>query len=812
MRMTLNFKLSALATATFLSLLTACGGGSGSDTTESSVTIRRDSMGVPHVKGDSAESTMYGAGYAAAEDRLFQLEFMRRTANGTLAEILGASVVNLDREARQTGYTDAEARAMLSALPEEHQRLFRANLRGVNAYIAKAIEEPKRFMPIEYQTYGIQPKPFSEEDAVRVVVLTVRNYGGSGGQELNNLAFLEEMTARYGSGKAQQIFDDIVVLNDPDADTIVRRPAAAGTLVAQVHKKDVKSARGRIGPIADSMRETQIARTQLLDSLGFSRGASRSLTIGPKRSADGKVMMLQSTADGYDMHMSGGGFDTAGLVIGFGAPVMGRGVQHGWLITTGESDTKDIMEHQVNPSNPRQYRYKGEWREFTARQEVINVRGGAAVSMEVLRSVHGPVVATDVQRNRVYALRNTTEGKEMEGFRAVLDLGRAGSLQEFRAALRGLPQNLNVSYGGEDGHIEIWHAGLQPVRAKGVDPRLPTPGDGSADWQGFVPMENWVNEANPAAGYFFAWNNKPAPESTYGDTSRYGKHFRVWLAHEQVAARPKISYSDMKDINRALAHGYGGVDLSSTTPAFFAKYLREAVANDPNVRRKEAVDRMLAWNGIREDNDDNGAYDSPGLALFEKWRAVALQSVFADDIGDWPEKLDAPIYIKYRTSLLLRALQGTDAGKPMAIDYLNGRSRGEVIRESLDATLLALDKQFGSQDMATWKQDVPYRTFGVSGLMGSVAVSLGKIPERIRQNGNENWNALMRIDAAKSPMETLIPTGGQSRFISVDGTASPHISDQVERHRLLNFKTIALSDKDVQDAARGNSTVLTYKP
>jgi acyl-homoserine lactone acylase PvdQ len=775
------------------------------------VTIARDAMGVAHVTGESAEGTMFGAGYAAAEDRLFQIEFLRRRANGSLAELLGPSAVGLDRDARTKGYTDVELQQMFEALPESHQRLFLASRRGINAYIEKAQQDPGRYLPIEYQRNGVALTPLSLPDALRIVVLTVREYGGAGGRELNNLAFLTEMTQRYGASKAQQILDDIVVLNDPDADTIVRRGVASKSTAA-VEPPASRALSTTMSSVAASVTDAQIARAELLESLGFAQGASRSLIIGPKRSADGKVMMLQSTADGFDIHLSGGGFETAGLVIGFGAPVMGRGVQHGWLITTGESDTSDVMEHELNPSNPKQYRYQGNWRDFDVREEIINVRGAEPIVHEVKRSVHGPIIAADAERKRAYALKSATEYQELEGWRAVLDFGRARSLAEFRAALPDVPQNITVSYGGEDGHIEVWHAGRQPIRASNIDPRLPTPGDGSADWQGFVPFEQWVNEANPAEGYFFAWNNKPSPETTYGDESRYGKHFRAWLGHKLVASRPKITYQDMKDFNRALAHGSGGIDLAATNPAFFKKVLRDAVARETNPRRKEAVERMLSWNGLREDSDSDDLYDNVGQTLFETWRVVALQTVFNDDIGTWAEKLDAAAYIKYRTSLLLRALQGAEAGKPMVVDYLNGKPVSDVIRRSLDDTLRSLETRFATSDMSTWQEPIAWRTFDVKGLVGSAAVALGKIPARVRQNGNDSWNALMQIDATKPPIETLIPTGGQSRFISLDGVASRHIADQVERHRALDFKSIAISEADVRAATRGTPTVLRYRP
>ncbi len=832
------------ATALMAMLLaTGCGGGGGGgsigfaplpgggDTPAGQqVSIHRDALGVPHVRGETAEATLYGAGYAAAQDRLFQLEFLRRLGKGTLAEVLGAEVLPLDRQARTTGYTDAEVRAMLDALPAEYRRLFSAAVQGINAYIAQALQAPQKYLPIEYRLHGLALQPFSEEDAARIHIYTARFYGGAGGQELNNLAFLGEMSARHGAAEARRIFDDIVVLDDPDADTILPGDGAARSRApATMHKPAPQQP---IDPgaaaIGQAWREATLARQRIERSIGLSRGASRSLTIGPGRSADGKVMMLQSTADGVDMHLSGGGFDTAGLVIGFGPPVMGRGPQHGWLITTGESDLVDTMALRLNPADPEQYWFDGGWRRFERREERIAVRGAAPVVHEVRRSVHGPVIEEASTRQQAYALKYAIWGQEMRLWESTIDLGRARSLAQFRAGVRKTVQNYNISYGGEDGHIELWHTGLQPVRAPGVDPRLPTPGDGSAEWRGFVPFEQWPNGANPEAGYFFAWNNKATPASSHGDTARYGKHFRTWLAHDLVGTRTGLTPDDMKDFNCALAEGFGGIDLSATTPAFFAPYLRAAVADDTDPARREAVERMLGWNGRYQDRDGDGRYDDPGLVLFDTWRALALKAIFEDDIGDWAEKLDAPVYVQYRTSLLLRALQGEAAGRPLAYDYFNGEPRNAVIRRTLDATLAALAARFGGSDMSAWKQRGYWRYFdqrafdgagpdapaigrGPMSLMGSAAVALGLMPAGVPHNGNEDWNALMQIDAAKPPLQSLVPTGGQSRFIDLAGKPSPHLADQVERHRRLDFKSVPLKDSEVRalDAA---PTQLRYHP
>jgi len=176
----------------------------------------------------------------------------------------------MDKEARIDGFTDSEMRALIDALPEEHKKLFKAMVKGANAYIAKAIEEPKVYMPLEFEKYGISLKPITEEDVARITQLTVRTFGGTGGNELNNLAFLAEMQKRHGSAKAQKIFDDIVVLDDPDADTVVRRNASTAVAMARKAVVIPRKIPASTIEVAQKLRETRVARAELMERIGFS--------------------------------------------------------------------------------------------------------------------------------------------------------------------------------------------------------------------------------------------------------------------------------------------------------------------------------------------------------------------------------------------------------------------------------------------------------------------------------------------------------------------------------------------------------------
>jgi penicillin amidase len=583
------------------------------------VTIYRDSMGIPHVYGDTAGGVMFGAGYAMAEDRLFQIEFLSRYGRGELAELLGPDYVPVDQLARTEGYTDAERQAMVEVLDPEHRELFRMLTRGINRYVDEALADPEEKLPIEFSALGIPLQPYTDSDLVAVLKVVMRYYGSYGGRELENLAFYQFLVERHGEKDARVIFDDILVLNDPDAKTIIpaeeRTSFADGETPHRLPGRQTPSASLVAAELAAKRRLAQ----RVLGAAGITPGASRSMVIGPTRSSNGNVLMMQATADGIDMHLSGGGFEAAGLVIPpMGVPVMGRTADFGWLGTTSENDTQDIYSERLNPENSRQYWYEGEWRDMAVRQEVIQVAGGEPVSFTVARTVHGPVLAWDIDNHTAYSKRFALWKQEAEAWAATVRKARSRTLEEFEEALKTSPHSFNATYGDRNGHIEYWQAGRRPIRPQDVDPRLPIPGTGEYEWQGFAPFSEWPTVANPDQAYLFAWNSKASADTQYGDASRWGKHYRVYLPIELIESDDAISVEDLKRFNRIIAAGWGSVDLTVTSPDFFEPYLLAAASDGDDPRLLEAARHIADWNGLYEDQDGDQRYDHVGLTLFSE--------------------------------------------------------------------------------------------------------------------------------------------------------------------------------------------------
>lgn len=814
-----KFRWAALATSALAPMLMA------SQAAAEDVTIYRDKMGVPHVYGETAEAIYYGAAYAMAQDRMAEGELYMRGALGRMAEIMGSDLVEADKEARLRTSTPVEIEAQFKALSAEHQNILKAMYSGWHAYVRETRADPSK-VPYEYQEWGILPTEWTLWEFLDVMGGLQRGYGsGGGGRELTNLAFYRDLEKKFGAEKAKVIFDDVLPLNDPDAIPIV--PDGERENILTVHTANADIQRLQMAqPLRSSTSADRVASESALrasrDLAGMSRSASRSFLVGASKSADGKPMMLHATADGPDVHISGAGFNVAGFVLPPICPIiMGRTDTNAFNFTTGESDLVDIYAEKLNPQNKRQYWYNGAWRDMIVRSEVIKVKGAAPVTVEIERTIHGPVISREDESDVAYSEKNAVSGYELAGLAGMIELNRATDLESYKRAAQAITYNFNINYAGTDGHIALYHSGRLPVRPAGVDPRLPVPGTGEYEWSGMLRPEQHVFVVDPEQGFIHAWNNKVTSDSYYGDTSRYGKTFRNWLGDAYAKSKSKMTLDDMREVHRRMGSSAGAYDLTVTTPTNFTPYLRAAVSGDATLTA--VVDAMENWNAIYEDLNGDGKYDSPGLTIYREWIDIAQKAIIGDDIGDWWHKIDDNKFIKYRTDVLLRAISGADAGAPMRYDWLNGRSLNATLQETVADVARILTERYKTSDIAKWQHPIFYKYYDGSAAAnnpdkpdfhgnprGTTAGKLGLQPAYVPANLSEAWSMLVKLTPEDKNLYDVTPSGGQSMFIDRDGKGNPNIADQVILHANYQFKTVSIErDKIVRDAVSTQRLVVT---
>ena len=528
-----------------------------------SVSIFRDGFGIPHVLADSGEALFEAFGYVVAQDRLTQLEISRRQARGRLAEILGPKALASDIEARRGGYTDEELAVQYNELRAETLALVEAYTRGINRWMAKVRADRDTKLPKELWELGIvDPEPWSIYDSLAIGIAGGRRFGQRGGYELKNLKELEKL--------GREKFDEKYPLNDPSA------PTTISFNDFNYHYDDAAGSHEYL--LADN-RLREEAWLTTLPGLPARLG-SYAVVVSSGRSASGRAMLLgcpqmgfEGPQPGYEIDLHGGGFDVAGMTFpGLPAVLIGYNNHVAWTVTSGCTDNTDIFIEELNPENNKEYKFKGEWREFESREELFRVRGmaGDGVREKIYRSVHGPVFAVGESGNLAFSKKSTFWGEELKSFESFLKIDRARTIEDFADAVRTIALSFNLFCAAADGRIGFWHAGKYRIPAAGVDPRLPASGTGQEEWQGFVPEDDLPCVINPPEGLIVNWNNKPSKDWDNGDNMPWVGEHRVLRILSLVADKDKITFEELESVPSGIeSHGTYEqvVELSEDGPA-----------------------------------------------------------------------------------------------------------------------------------------------------------------------------------------------------------------------------------------------------
>ncbi len=513
---------------------------------QSTVTVHRDDYGVPHISGTTEAGVFFGQGYAVAEDRLFQMETFYRTAEGRLAEWYGSGFLPIDREARRLMYTRSERDSIFAALPADVQNMFTAYTAGVNVYLDSMALNPERFMPFECQQYPVDT-PWTTDKSVQIAQFVMIIFGQNGGNELQRLVDWVSM--------GQEAFDETYPINDPTApvtlhgDTQMLPPRSWHYSGMRVRESVVRELRQRDAAIRALQRQLGIPP----------HFGSFTALISPTKSATGNAMLLGCPQMGqpqlgeantiHEVELSCPTLHVGGMNLA-GTPglIIGRNEHLTWTMTSGGTDNTDLYIDSTETTGYSRYWHNGGWVDLEQVTDTIRVLNRDPEIYTRYRTVHGPVTGADLLSHQIYSVKWTFRALELNMAVAAYYMSKAATMGEFAAAIRWNPMSFNVLCAADDGQIGYWHVGRYQDRTDGVDPRLPHRGDGSEEWQGFIPFENlpYGNAANQ--DYFVNWNNKPVQWWDQGDNVPWVGWNHVVNIDNFVAPIAEFTFDHLKHI------------------------------------------------------------------------------------------------------------------------------------------------------------------------------------------------------------------------------------------------------------------------
>lgn len=760
-------------------------------------TIIRDDYGVPHVFADTKEDLAFGAGYAMAQDRLWQADVLRRAATGRLAEF-GLATVEEDAATRTLWYSQAELQQMADdwnpGTGYEHLKsMIEAYVDGINAYIAET-ETNSLLIPVEYYGLDLLDKlePFTVADVVGLTVLMGWRFGGTGGSEGDIYQALLGLQAMHGEIAGGAIWSDLFPLDDAGAPVTIPSEGPLGTFSAGATLPDLPDDLSGVLEQAQALWATQ---DRVFKSLGVpTKFGSNAVPVSGDLSDSGYGLELGGPQMGYsvpqiiyELGLHGAGINAQGMAIPSAGPFILIGVSEygAWTSTTGASDVMDVRILTLNATNPLQYWHDGAWVDMEARTETIYDVDGVGHETTCYRSVYGPIVSMDLDTDTAITLHTPFFKNEIAGEQSWELFQEATNIEEFEDAVELTWPNHNFYWADTEGNIGYWHAGRFPVKPEGADRRLPLQGDGTQEWVRVTDPEEMPRCINPEQGWLANWNNKPIAGWEYAESDiHWGEGHRVQIlmdAMETFAAAGDLTTDTLNTLNQIGGyHSTGGmsfagnvtaVALASTNVTLQAagSYLAAwATATPLPISRVDLVSPM--WPA-----DPNPTYDHPGLTIFDAWYDRVFTEVFT---GILPPDLVSQA--KSYPSLLIRVFRSDPS--LLYPGYPSGATLTTMIEDALEDAVDYLAEEYGSSDMSTWLTPVRMQDYDETGALPGADL------HPYMNRGTYTQIAEMVAGGQPTGLSCIPP--GQSGFVQYPGIPSPYAYDQVALYASWTYKSM----------------------
>jgi penicillin amidase len=454
-------------------------------------TIERDARGIPHIEASSWQDALFLQGYATAQDRLWQMDGLRRYGAGELAEIAGPAAIASDEVSRRMRMR-ATAEADIQKLRPEDREVFVAYARGVNYFI----ETHRGDYELEFSLPGhaYDPRPWSVVDTVMVGLVMWRQLTDESRFEFEKSMLL----ANANQAKAMMLFP----------------------------------------PLGGQMESP----------------GSNAWAVSSAHTADGRPMLANDMHLNYNIpptwhlvQLKAPGLDVSGAALpGVPGVIAGHNDRIAWGVTNLEYDTQDLYKEELDARNGH-YIYKGQLEQAQLDRQTIEVKGAKAVELDTWITRHGPVLLEEGGKS--YSLRWTA----YDGFGfPFFDIDRAANWDQFRKALSVFwGPGQNFLYADRAGNIGYQAMGRLPIR-RNFDGGLPLDGSsGQFEWDGYIPVEQLPSLYNPPAGILASANQNPFPAGLpYRISGRFEDRYRVDQIKALLRARSKLTVDDMLAVQK----------------------------------------------------------------------------------------------------------------------------------------------------------------------------------------------------------------------------------------------------------------------
>lgn len=653
------------------------------------VTIVRDKKtGVPHISGTTRYGTEYGAGYAAAQDRLWLMDVFRHVGRGQLTSFAGGAASNqgLEQEFwRNAPYTEADLQAQIDEATSRAgargtQALADANayIDGINAYIDAS--DSGRYFPGEYVLTGHKDSitnagtidHFKLTDLVALASVIGSLFGSGGGGEVNNALSLLAAQNQYGVTEGTKVWESFRERNDPEAALTLHN----GESFPYASRPD--SPQGEALPDAGSVSQeplvydrtgsaatasaTSASATAAKTSLtSAKRGMSNALVVSGKHTASGHPIAVFGPQTGYFapqllmlQEIQGPGISARGASFaGLSMYVeLGRGQDYSWSATTSGQDIIDTYAVELCQDDYH-YLYHGTCtamdkveRTNSWKPTVADGTAAGSYRMQVYRTKYGPVEyrATVGGKKVAYTTLRSSfmhEADSIIGFQMLNDPDFVKSPATFQSAVQNINYTFNWFY-ADSAHTAYYNSGDNPVRASGVDAEFPVWAQAAYEWQNWDPATNTAGytpaSAHPNSvdqDYYISWNNKQAKDYTtasWGDGSVHRGDLLEDRVSKLVAAGGVTRSALVKAMSDASLADLRAEDVLPN----LLKVVNSSAVTDTTAAA--AVSKLSAWvtAGAKRTETSAGSHtyaNADAIRILDAWWPLLVKAEFQPGLG-----------------------------------------------------------------------------------------------------------------------------------------------------------------------------------
>lgn len=631
------------------------------------VDVYFDPYGIPHIYADTEADAFRALGYVHAQDRLWQMELLRRLAIGGLSEVFGEVTIPTDRFFLALGIDDATS-GVLKELDKNATAvlLSEAYLSGINQFIA---EGPT---PIEFVLTGIDKKPYELRDIQNILGYMAFSFAQAHKTDPLLTDILTELGPEYLLDLAPHV--------DPNTTLIKNYPDTTRS--------------GRIPGITAIEAALKNLPVPLLEG-------SNSWVIAPSRTAGKQVIFANDPHIGfaqpsvwYEAHLVTPGYEKYGYHLGgIPFPILGHDRNIAYGMTMFENDDLDFYRETLHPEDSSLYKTPDGWMKFNTVRKVIKVKDGEDVEVSLRSTIHGPLlndIADQIPGSDPVSMAWIFTQEENRVIEALYEISHAGNIGEFRQALPKIhAPGLNIMYGDAEGNVAWWATAKLYELPEGADSKLFLDGStGTQEINRFLDFSDNPQAINPPWGYVYSANNQP--------DSIGGRLYPGYYLPENRAKRIVALLEQEEDWDREKVEAMITDVTSAVNPSIAVNLIKSMRPTTFSEFEQEVIDKLELWDGTYTLGHTEGA-------VYHRWIYFLLKGIYADEMGEERFKQ----YLS--THLMKRVIAGMAVDSTsvwwdnIKTDEVEGHKA--IIKESFQQAITSLKNDIGDDhDQWNWSK------------------------------------------------------------------------------------------------------------